>query len=117
MVLILSTVLMMVAGAWCVALFTGLAIVRLVPRGERINAWFTLGWWQFGKLQQFTGPAILPLQRRYIPAFVAFFAAILLGVVLTVVLGTEARNGKPEAQAALDHYDSFPLLPTGTQET
>lgn len=113
MITILASVLGLLAiASWVLAIFTAIQIVQLVPQGHGFDTWIKLGRWDFGSIRQLVGAALDPLKKRYIGAFVVFFAVIILAIGLTFLLAAEAQNGTA-ATARL----SFPLLPTGSQET
>ncbi|MFO1122386.1 MAG: hypothetical protein U1F47_08715 [Hyphomicrobiales bacterium] len=63
-------------GAWLVAVWSAVSVVRLAPRGQKLRAYFNLGWWQFAKVRAAIGPAAEPHIRRFRRAFYAFFAVI-----------------------------------------
>ena len=87
-------------GAWIVAVTSALSIAQLAPAGQRMSTWFTLGWWRFDKVRAATGPAADPHIKRYVRAFVVFFAAILVAMGIGIALTFTAANGPAEEQQA-----------------
>jgi hypothetical protein len=88
--------------AWLTAVYSAIQVIRLVPRGKRLGAWFTLGWWQFEKLRALGGPGVEPHLKRYVQGFLGFFAAILVSMVLGGLAAVSAQNGQAPGQAASD---------------
>lgn len=80
------------AGAWVVAVMSALSIIGLAPRGQKMAAYYALGWWRFTKVEAIAGPAAAPHIGRYRKAFLVFFACILLAVVIVFLLAIERQN-------------------------
>jgi hypothetical protein len=87
-------------GAWIVAVTSALSIAQLAPAGQRMSTWFTLGWWRFDKVRAATGPAADPHIKRYIRAFVVFFAAIMVAMGIGIALTFTANGPTDEQQAS-----------------
>lgn len=81
--LILVSVLVAVV-AWNIAVIAAFRIIKLAPAGQRLDAWFALGWWRFAKVRELAGDTAIPHIKRYIQAFLAFFAAIIAAMVIAV---------------------------------
>jgi hypothetical protein len=79
-------------GAWIVAVVSALQIVRLAPAGQRLSAWFTLGWWRFDRIRSVAGPAANPLIKRYVWSFAAFFVAVLGTIVISMLIAIADQN-------------------------
>jgi hypothetical protein len=79
-------------GAWIVAVVSALQIVRLVPAGKRLSAWFDLGWWRFDNIRAVAGPAADPLIKRYVLSFAAFFVAVLGTIVVSILVTITGQN-------------------------
>jgi hypothetical protein len=79
-------------GAWVVAVMSALSIIGLAPKGQKIAAYYALGWWRFAKVEAIAGPAAAPHIGRYRKAFLVFFASILLAVVIVFLLAIERQN-------------------------
>ena len=43
--LILVLILASAIGAWLVAVWSAISVVRLAPPGQKVRAYFNLGWW------------------------------------------------------------------------
>lgn len=96
--------------AWNIAVIAAFRIARLAPAGRRLDAWFSLGWWRFAKVRELAGDAAIPHIKRYIQAFLAFFAAVLTAMILAGLIAMAARSGaSTEGQAA--ERLSLPLHP------
>lgn len=63
-------------GAWLVAVWSAISVVRLAPPGQKVRAYFNLGWWRFAKVRASIGPAAEPHIIRFRRAFYVFFAVI-----------------------------------------
>ena len=59
-------------GSWLVAVFSALSLVSLAPKGEKITAYFALGWWRFDKVRAIVGPKADTYITRYRTAFLVF---------------------------------------------
>ena len=70
-------------GAWLVAVWSAISVVRLAPPGQKVRAYFNLGWWQFAKARASIGPAAEPHIIRFRRAFYVFFA-VIASVILAV---------------------------------
>ena len=88
-------------GAWVVALMAALQVVALVPAGERLKSWFALGGWRFGEIRSAGGPSVEPHLRRYRLAFFVFFAVVIGGAAVGILLGAEQQNNTHEDAAVL----------------
>jgi hypothetical protein len=92
----LATVMVVLAlaalAAWLVAVVSALAIVGLAPSGQKLKAYFALGWWRFARVAEIAGPAALPHIARYRTAFLAFFACIILAIAMVFLLTFERQN-------------------------
>ncbi len=75
-----------VVAAWLLVVISAAQIYRLAPPGRKIETYFDLGWWRFGKIRALIGPAAEPHIRRYRSGFLVFFAIILCVMILTVIL-------------------------------
>jgi hypothetical protein len=80
------------AASWVVAAMSALSIIGLAPKGQKMSAYFALGWWRFAKVEAIAGPAAAPHIGRYRKAFLVFFACILLAIVITFLLAIERQN-------------------------
>jgi hypothetical protein len=86
MVQALASILVVLGvGAWIVAAVSLWRAVALVPRGQRLSALFSSGWWQFEKLRALGGPGVDVQLQRYVWAFGVFFVVIACGIVLGAV--------------------------------
>jgi hypothetical protein len=100
---VLAGILGVVAiGAWIVAVMSALSIVQLAPAGQKMSIWFTLGWWRFDKIRTVTGPAADPHIKRYVRAFLVFFAAILVAMGIGIAVTFTAQNEPAEEQQATE---------------
>lgn len=101
LVMLLSAIALIAVVAWCVAVVSALRVIALVPAGQRLSAWFSLGWWQFAKIRASAGDAAIPHIKRYIQAFVAFFAAVVSAILIAILAGISAQDDtSPDNQAA-----------------
>lgn len=99
--LLLMLVLIAVA-AWMVAVAAALRIVRLAPVGRRLDVLFKLGWWRFDKVRELTGEAALPHTRRYLGAFLVFFAAIAaVAIAAILAAGGNSAGGQTSERVPL----------------
>jgi hypothetical protein len=89
-------------GAWIVAVMSALSIVQLAPAGQRMSIWFTLGWWRFDKIRAATGPAADPHIKRYVRAFMVFFAAILIAMGIGIAVTFTAQDEPAEERQATE---------------
>ena len=89
-------------GAWIVAVISALSIVQLAPAGQKMSIWFTLGWWRFDKIRAATGPAADPHIKRYVRAFLVFFAAIIVAMGIGIAVTFTAQNEPAEEQQATE---------------
>ena len=87
-------------GAWLVAVSSAFSAIRLVPVGQRLSAWFTLGWWQFDKLRALAGAGVEPHIKRYTQAFLTFFLAILVAIIVGALVTAAAQDDATEADRA-----------------
>jgi hypothetical protein len=85
-------------GAWIVALVSALSILNLVPSGQKLSAWFQIGWWQFDKIKAVAGPAAEPHIKRYTMAFLTFFGAILASFVVVALTISATQNGSTSGE-------------------
>jgi hypothetical protein len=93
MLMAVIVILALVAlAAWVVAVVSALAIAGLAPKGQKLAAYFALGWWRFGKVEAIAGPAAVPHMARYRQAFFAFFACIVVAIVIIFLLTIERQN-------------------------
>jgi len=99
----IGVIVIVAVGAWVVALFSALAIVGLVPAGQRLKSWFALGGWRFDEIRSVGGAAVEPHLRRYQLAFAAFFVVVIAAAALGVLLGADATNNTHEDGAVLAH--------------
>ena len=97
--------------AWIVAVISALSAIRLVPAGQRLSAWFTLGWWRFDKLRTLAGAGVEPHIRRYTWAFLTFFLDIIAAMIVGVFVTIAVQNGSTNADQALVR------LPTATSNS
>lgn len=99
----ISLIVIVAVGAWSVALWSALAIVGLVPAGQKWKSWFALGGWRFDEIRSVGGVAVEPHLKRYQLAFAAFFAVVIAAAALGVLLGAEQQNNTHEDAAVLAH--------------
>lgn len=95
---LLLVVVLAAVVAWNVAVIAAFRIARLAPAGQRLDTWFFLGWWKFAKVRELAGDAAIPHIKRYIQAFLAFFAAVLTAVIIVVLAAMAAQNGTSEEE-------------------
>ena len=99
----LTFVIALVAvAAWCVAVFSAFRVITLVPAGQRLKAWSSLGWWQFDKVRGLAGDAAVPHVKRYIQAFVAFFAAVIGVIVIAAIAAIAEQNAASPGDQAVE---------------
>jgi hypothetical protein len=72
----LPLIVVCAVGAWMVAVYSAIAVVRLAPPGQRLSAYFNLGWWRFAKVRSAIGPAADPHINRFRYAFYVYLAVI-----------------------------------------
>ena len=99
----IGAIVIVAVGAWVMALFSALAIVGLVPAGQRLKSWFALGSWRFDEIRSAGGAAVEPHLKRYQLAFAAFFAVVIAAAALGVLLGADQQNTTHEDVAVLAH--------------
>ena len=68
------------------AVISALSIIGLAPKGQKLKAYFALGWWRFAQVEAIAGPAAAPYIARYRKAFLAFFACIFAAMLTTILL-------------------------------
>jgi len=66
-----------------VAVFQGMAVLRLAPAHERLASFMPLGWWKFRQLATKAGPAAAEPLNIYKRAVIAFLVFLVLGVILS----------------------------------
>jgi hypothetical protein len=92
----LFVVLVLVAVvAWGVAIAAAVRITTLAPAGQRLETWFSLGWWRFARVRELAGDAAIPYIKRFVQAFLAFFAVVLAAIVLTFLVAMSSPSGPP----------------------
>jgi hypothetical protein len=99
----IALIVIVAVGAWGVALWSALAIVGLVPAGQKMKSWFALGGWRFDEIRSVGGAAVEPHLKRFQLAFAAFFAVVIAAAALGVLLGAEQQNNTHEDAAVLAH--------------
>ncbi len=72
--------------AWVIAVTAALSIIGLAPKGQKLKAYFALGWWRFARVEAIAGPAAAPYIARYRQAFLAFFACIFAAMAAAILL-------------------------------
>ena len=70
--------------AWALAVWSGMSLVSIAPRGGRLATLFDLGWWRFAAIEARIGPSAKTPIDRYRKAFLAFFLCILAGAAAGV---------------------------------
>jgi hypothetical protein len=97
----LFVILVLVAAiSWVVAILAAVQITALAPAGQRFGTWIDLGAWRFAKIRTLAGAAVDPHIKRYVQAFLAFFAVVIAAAVISIIATMPAQNGTPEAKAA-----------------
>jgi hypothetical protein len=84
-------------GAWLVAAWSMVRLIRMMPAGYRLSTLSVLGRWRFDIIRAQTGPAAEPLIRRFQLAGYLFFAAALGGIVLAAIAAPYAPNSALES--------------------
>ncbi|MCB1379518.1 MAG: hypothetical protein KDK89_14300 [Alphaproteobacteria bacterium] len=80
---LLPVVMLSAVGAWLLAAWSAISVVRLAPQGQKFRAYLNLGWFRFGRVRELVGQAAEPHIRRYCYAFYIFFA-VIISVMLAV---------------------------------
>lgn len=97
---LVSIVVLLAVSAWVVAAVSLVRAIALVPKGQRLSALFSSGFWQFEKIRALGGPEVDIHLRRYMYGFGAFFLAIVLGMALGIIsAATSSRDAPAVAQA------------------
>jgi hypothetical protein len=78
--------------AWVIAVVSAIRIVSLAPKGRKLATYGRVGWWQFDAIRGELGTAVEPHITAYQRAFIAFFALILVAMIVGTLLGATAQN-------------------------
>lgn len=83
MTILLGVIALFAVLSLIVAVMQGAAMVRLAPSSARLGSYMLLGWWKFSQLEKRAGPAAAPHLMIYKRAAIAFLLFVVLGVVLS----------------------------------
>lgn len=97
---LVGIVTLVAVAAWVVAAVSLFRAIALVPKGQRLSALFSSGFWQFEKVRALGGAGVDVHLKRYGYAFGAFFFAIVVGMLLGVVATATSRGTAASAALA-----------------
>ena len=90
--IVLGVALLFAALSFVAAVIAAVQIVALAPKGQKLKTYGQLGWWQFDRVRQTTGPAgDLPI-RTYQRAFIVFIVIVVLAALGGTLLGAQAQK-------------------------
>lgn len=73
--------------AWCIAAWSTLSILRVAPKGGKLQTYFDIGWWRFEKVRATVGSAAEPHLARYRLSCLLFF--VLIFAMIAMILAIE----------------------------